>query len=123
MSDLSNDQIHNFVLADVTEERERQDAKWGTDRDIRSVPEIPCDIGDVLIPTITELIGIPSEERAKRCCDENFRQGTGSWAHIAVEELAEAVEAKTDAERRAELVQLAAVVVAWIENLDRRARA
>ena len=56
------------------------------------------------------------------------KAGNCTWAHIAVEEMAEAVEAATDAAQgrgvlaalRKELVQLAAVIVAWIEAIDRR---
>lgn len=44
-----------------------------------------------------------------------------AWRHILDEEVAEAL-AETDPERlRAELVQVAAVAVQWIEALDRRA--
>lgn len=119
--DLGNNQIHNFVLADISEEREEQDRKWGADREIADVPAHTLDFfGNEFDATLT--VGIPSERQAKRNCQSAFKQGNGTWAHIVVEELAEAVEAKTPADRRKELVQLAAVVVAWIENIDRRAK-
>lgn len=65
---------------------------------------------------------IPTEELAKDLCEEAARVGVTTWAHIAVEELSEAVSAPNDTERRKELIQLAAVVVSWIECLDRNGR-
>lgn len=48
----------------------------------------------------------------------------GKWALILMEEVGEAAQASLEAtplNLRAELVQTAAVVVAWVEALDRRA--
>lgn len=45
-----------------------------------------------------------------------------TWTDIALEEFCEAVEAPDDEQRRKELVQLAAVVFAWIEDIDKRSK-
>lgn len=59
-------------------------------------------------------------ESSRVACDEAFEQGRGTWRHILNEEVLE-VFAETDTARiRAELVQVAAVAVQWIEAIDRR---
>jgi hypothetical protein len=107
------------VLGDISAERVKQDAKWGE----QNHPSVDTVLASRVVydaQRMTEEYEIPSEARAKFLCDENFRRGVGTWAHIAVEELSEAVSAEGDEVRRGELVQLAAVVVAWIECIDRR---
>lgn len=87
-------------------ERHRQDAKWGE----QNHPSLhwALDYGY-----------IPSETRARGECESAFELGYGSWTHIAFEEFCEAVHAPDEAHRREELVQLAAVCLAWIECIDR----
>lgn len=94
------------VIGEVVAERLRQDAKWGeqnhpdgTGRDHATHKEI----------------------RAKRDCERAFAAGRGTWRHIFIEEAAEVEGAKDEALLRAELIQVAAVAVAWVEAIDRRA--
>lgn len=94
------------VLEEVHAERTAQQDKWG-------MQDHPCIRED-------SIYGIAPERIAKEQCDERFRDGKGSWLDIAIEELAEAHGAKTDEERREELVQMAAVCVAWVQAIDRR---
>lgn len=103
------------VLAEVAAERVRQDAKWGQQ-------DHPCvDEPHIGKPGwIGIRYGIIGEAEAKRQCETAFAAGCGTYADIAIEEVAEAVCAEDDAKRRAELVQCAAVFVAWIEAIDRR---
>lgn len=61
------------------------------------------------------------EGEAKQRCQEAFRTGSPNWEDVLVEEVAEAIDAPDDAALREELVQVAAVAVAWIECIDRRA--
>lgn len=130
------------IYARIEAERGRQDAKWGeqnhpdvdrvlTDRkgstriDGAGVHRWPdgCDP-----ERMAEEYGIPAEWRAKANCNGAAKLGQCTWAHIAVEEMAEAVHAATLAQQGrgpeedvdAELVQLAAVVTAWIEARARR---
>lgn len=59
------------------------------------------------------------EVLAKFACEHAAKQGTVTWRHILMEEACEAF-ASTDVDNlRAELIQVAAVAVAWVENIDR----
>lgn len=93
------------VLGDVVEERLRQDEKWGE----QNHPDGTAQPG--------------SKETAddmRDLCNANAKAGVLTWTDILDEEIAEAY-AETDTKLRTELVQTAAVVVAWIEAIDRRA--
>lgn len=103
------------ILAEVASERIRQDAKWGP-QDHASV----LSTADVGADSLAAFYRVPTEERAKATCERRFANGIGTYADIAVEEFSEAVCAPDDDARRAELVQVAAVAVAWIEAIDRR---
>jgi hypothetical protein len=94
------------IALEIEEERLRQDAKWGE----QNHPS--------RFPGCTPLIGTADHVRA--LCDLRFANKCGSWADIACEELAEACDETDEARVREELVQLAAVCVAWIECIDRR---
>lgn len=94
------------VLAEISDERNRQDKKWG----VQDHPSV-CDDGD---------FGVVSEETAKTWCDYAAEIGELTWSDIALEEFAEAVHAPNDEKRREELIQLAAVICAWVECIDRR---
>jgi hypothetical protein len=98
------------VLAEIAEERARQDARWGEQNH-------PDGTGTAYgLSAVPEL----SAEFAKHRCDAAFARGAGSWEHILYEEFCEAM-AEDDPERlRAELLQTAAVAVHWIEAIDRR---
>jgi hypothetical protein len=107
------------VFDEIQAERARQDAKWGQ----QDHPSIPPILADRHPTRWCEEYEIPTEERAKFMCQTAAKRGECTFTHIAVEELSEAVECKDDAERRGELVQLAAVIVQWIQAIDRRAPA
>ena len=120
MGDITYDDIEG----EIREERLRQDAKWGVQNHPsvdRMLAERP---GGCTPERMAEEYEIPSAERAQALCQDAAGNGDCTWAHIAVEELSEAVEAAVTSEARCreELVQLAAVVKAWIECIDREAR-
>jgi hypothetical protein len=94
------------ALLEVSRERARQDAKWGEQNH-------PDGTG----PTIPTLNAV---DRARHECDYAHRNGTGTWRHILAEEVAEAMAESNPARLRAELIQVAAVAVAWVEAVDRR---
>lgn len=103
------------VLAEVSAERKRQDARWG----VQNHPDLPP---DVQFNHPCGYFELPLADMARAECELAFKQCRGSYAHIFVEEVCEAIEAGRDpASLRAELVQVAAVAVAWIECIDRRA--
>jgi len=96
------------VLLEVLGERAKQDRKWGEQNH-----------GSVHLGSQGM---IASADRARKLCDQLAACGQIAWEDVAIEELAEAIEATSDLERRKELVQCAAVLVAWIECIDRRDR-
>lgn len=112
MADLPITNHTMLLLRDVGEERARQNAKWGE----QNHPDSP-----VKAISSNAFFGIPSEAAAKALCEDAFRRGIGSYGHILLEEVAEAFAAIGDERAlRAELVQVAAVAIAWSEAIDRR---
>jgi hypothetical protein len=92
------------LLADVAAERAAQDDMWG-------VQELPDGTG----PDRTA-----DADRAKQAVADAAADGSLTWRHILHEEVLEAF-AESDPEKlRAELVQVAAVAVKWVQALDRR---
>lgn len=95
------------VLDEVRLERTKQDLRWGRQRH--------PDGTDDSLETREE-----REEAKATCALEAKFSGGPTWKAILDEEMKEAF-AETDAKRlRDELVQVAAVAVAWIEDIDTR---
>jgi len=95
------------VLEDVAAERARQRARFGEQR---------------LADGTGGTFRAAGRRLSQRRCDRATAAGRVTWTHVLEEEVSE-VLAETDPERlRAELVQVAAVAVQWIEALDRRRR-
>lgn len=93
------------VIAEVVGERRRQLKKWGqqTHKDGTSAK-----------------LGYEAEKAKQRYAEEKAKYGDPTWRVILAEEVAEAF-AETHLEKlRNELLQVAAVAVAWIEDIDRR---
>lgn len=97
--------LTNFVLAGVAVERARQDARWGEENH----PDHP------VTDEWAELVAM-LESTAR----ESMKAGPVTWAAILAEEVGEALQEDDPAKLRAELVQVAAVAVAWVEAIDRR---
>ena len=96
------------VLGEVAAERSAQNAKWGEQNH-------PDGHGRNLYPWY------PSASGARARCDQYAAEGSVTWADIFAEEVCEANEEGDDPTRlRAELIQVAAVAVAWVECIDRR---
>lgn len=122
------------IFAEIEAERLRQDAKWGQ-QNHPDVDRVLCERGPspgrCTPARMAAEYDIPTATRAKAACDGAAKIGQCTWAHIAVEEMAEVIEAATLAQQGkgpeedvdAELVQLIAVLVAWREARARRPRA
>jgi hypothetical protein len=102
------------VLADVLAERARQDARFGrqdhpdgTGPDRDNPVRLACTIGE-------------AADTARQDTDRALSNGTVTFAKILTEEAFEALAETDPARLRAELVQVAASAVCWIEALDRR---
>ncbi|WP_051858499.1 hypothetical protein [Streptomyces cellulosae] len=53
-------------------------------------------------------------------CQDAFADGEGTWGHVLLEEVFEAIAEADQARLRTELIQVAAVCAAWINDLDSR---
>lgn len=96
------------AIAEVVRERIRQDAKWGEQNH-------PDGTG-INGPTDRQLA-----DASRKLCQSAAEAGMVTWRHILDEEMREAFAEPDPVALRAELVQVAAVAVAWIEAIDRRA--
>ena len=101
------------VLGDITEERVRQEQKWGQQNH-------PDGTGPNLLIPIGGVTADLYRESMRDRCDLLHHAGGGTWEQILTEEYAEALAESDPARLRKELIQTAAVVVAWIEHIDRR---
>jgi hypothetical protein len=95
------------VLQEVLEERSDQNAKWGEQNHPDGTSAARFAFDAVV---------------AKRSCQSKAAAGTVTWVDILDEEIYEAYEQEEWEKQRPELVQAAAVLVAWIECGDRRNR-
>lgn len=110
------------VLSEVMDERCRQQAKWGQQNHPDGTggepgPSRSADSSDRL-----QALRREHAEASRVLCNHVFREGRGTWRHILREEVDEAIAEDDKARLRQELVQVAAVAVAWIEKLDREVR-
>ena len=78
--------------------------------------------GSVSHPDGTGRAYTPAATAAREACQAAFQAGRGTWRHILAEEVAEAFAEDDDVALRAELIQVAAVSVAWAEAIDARSR-
>lgn len=106
-----------FVM--ILNERFNQEKKWGQ-QNHPSVLVHPRGNAPRTPAERCRAHGIPDEEATKGTRARMAKEGHLTWTDIALEELAEAVSEPNDKLRRIELIQLAAVIVAWIECIDRR---
>ncbi len=110
------------TLIEVRKEMERQVEKWGEQNHPSVLPlsqsEAARNLSFEAPPSW--YYNLPSEKSVKFACDEAAKSGRLTYAHIAVEELVEAIDADTDEDRRAELIQAAAVLLSWVGAIDRR---
>ena len=104
------------VLKEVAAERQRQEAKWGEQDHADGTGPRHFFLGKGLDAPAT--YGY-LRDRATEITDSNANNGRITYADIFLEEVFEAL-AETDQDKlREELVQTAAVAVAWVEKIDR----
>jgi hypothetical protein len=101
------------VLGDIGEERVRQDERWGAQNH-------PDGTGPGLLMPVGGITADLYREAMRDRCDLMHQVAAGTWEHILTEEYAEAMAEDDVARLRKELIQLAAVAVAWVEHIDRR---
>lgn len=117
------------IFDEIHAERVRQHERFGEEAHPDVDRALTDRVGGCSVMEMAMEYEIPTAGRARFNRNHAGKIGQTTWAHVAVEEMAEAVEAAGEAQQgraplatlRAELVQLAAVAVAWIEAIDRRA--
>lgn len=109
------------IFAEVSKERERQEAKFPGQR----LPLVEPDDEPGRIDLPRRVAGLANDERmCRESCDEHAKSGTVTWLDVAREEFAEAMHALgklqaghgSKAEARAECVQAIAVLVRLLES-------
>lgn len=103
------------VLGEVVAERERQDAKWGQQNHLDGTGDDRHLFRTASRETYGTLCYL-----ARTMCQHAAEQGTVTFADIFMEEVFEALAESDPAKLRTELIQSAAVLVAWVEAMDRR---
>lgn len=92
------------VITEVLDERGRQDAKWGEQNH-------PDGTGGIIRRV--------EADEARKACQLAAEDRTVTWRHIMAEEVAEALAEEDPDKLATELVQVAAVAVAWVEAIRR----
>ncbi len=100
------------AMTDVVAERGRQEEKWGQQNH--------RDGTGARVEVVPLWDAVDFAEWAKHDTDSNARAGGVTWRHILLEEVAEAFAESDPDLLRAELAQVAAVAVRWMEAIDRR---
>lgn len=93
------------ILLEIVNERDAQDALFG----VQDLPD----------GTRADRFR-PMADINRRACDEAFKYGRGTYRHVFLEEVYEALAESDPAKLRAELIQAVAVGVKWLEAIDRR---
>lgn len=97
-----------LALAEIVRERHAQDEKFPDQHDL------PDGTGGDHARTIASI--------ARSQCEAASAEHKTTWKDILREEYAEAMAETEQAKLRAELIQVAAVCVKWIEWIDRRGK-
>lgn len=110
------------VLNTVRRERHDQDRKWG-EQNHPDLPTFTTPMWDTGVP-YDPIAEYESEAYTWKHINEGrVEKGKLAWDGILLEEVYEALaECGDDEKLREELVQVAAVAVAWIEAIDRRTK-
>ena len=103
------------VLLEVAAERVRQAKKWGEQNHPNGTgpSKLPMPYGS---GSWSAAVAAESLKLITECASQI---GQCTWLHILREEVFEAFAEKDPAKLRAELVQVAAVAVQWVEAIDR----
>lgn len=104
-----------IVCMEVFAERHRQDQKWGE----QNHPDGTRGDARLLRASTLPTYGILAY-LSKNLVDASAKDGTTTYAEILLEEVFEALAEHDPHEVRKELIQVAAVAVAWVEAIDRR---
>jgi hypothetical protein len=104
------------VLVEVKGERLRQEAKWGE----QNHPDGTGAVWEFCSGMHAGWAVEAADDARRRCQEAPDRTWGDTYALILNEEVAEAFAEDDPARVREELIQVAAVAVAWVEAIDRR---
>lgn len=106
------------ILEEVFEECKGQLDTWG----LQNHPDGtgPLKPSPMIWGKLADLNNSDFANAARKRTENDFSCGKGSWEHILTEEVFEAYAEDDEKALRAELVQVAAVAVSWINAIDRR---
>lgn len=103
------------VVMEIVRERLRLELDRKLTFSAQEFPNVPNNV-----PRPVAYFGLPTADAARMLRDDSFKRGTGSYAHLLVEDVSSAIEHVNDPlALRAELVRLAAGATAWVEKIDR----
>jgi hypothetical protein len=94
------------ILEDIRAERSRQIDKFGWQS----------------LPNGTSADYEHSVAKVKELCEKQHNDGTLEWLTVLTEEFLEAAAETDPVKLRAELIQVAAVAAAWVQDLDNKSR-
>lgn len=97
---------HRRIFQEIARERAAQDALYGNG------DELPDGTGDDWLVALADI--------TRSECDRAFAKGRGSFQHVFLEEVYEALAESDPVKLRAELIQAVSVGVKWIQAIDRR---
>lgn len=115
------------ILGEITAERNAQDSKWGQ----QNHPDGTGPFMGISLPPSQPTTSLMDRSHYtytwlshyfRQRCNRLHDEGDGTWEQILSEEIYEAYAESDPVKLRTELVQSAAVIVAWIEAIDRRSR-
>ncbi|QDG64499.1 hypothetical protein NIBR502771_02140 [Pseudarthrobacter sp. NIBRBAC000502771] len=110
------------ALLEVANERIQQTAKWGEQNHQNGTGPETYPLGEMDSLTYAELGEDEAVELAavaKLATDKNARRGSVTWKDILLEEVFEALAEADHIKLKAELIQVAAVAVQWVEAIER----
>lgn len=102
----TNSERQSRILADIKRERDAQDALFG-------VQDLPNGTGEPYYTACADALRFE--------CDRAFDEGRGTYRHVFLEEVFEAMAESDPVTLRAELIQAISVGVKWVEAIDRAA--
>ena len=107
----------DLVLDEVGRERANQFARYGTNEGLEDGTG-PRSLW--LLPFVAFPAGVAEKSFRENYEHYKNRKGAPTWMHLVREEVAEAFQESDPARLRAELLQVAALCVSWVEKLDGR---
>lgn len=113
------------VYLQIQDERSRQVAKWGEQNHPNGTGEKTTPMAEIVRGPANAIVNrhfaFGLALQAKTATDAHAKDGSLTYADIFLEEVLEALAEEDPVKLREELVQCAAVAVAWIEKIDRDA--